>query len=167
MKNARKTSNKTTKTGTYDSHEDNMDAPEIGFTLLQSAFNNYENDTIEVTEEEEEEKKGSGVVKAKYKARYAERGDPRGCGDWLQQTLKEYTLDQNGKLRVAELEAILDANGVKHAHWNRTTPGWQGRLRMSGGMALRTKVANQFALILPDGTELEAPVRFCDKHMSN
>jgi hypothetical protein len=151
MKNARKTSNKTTKTGTYDSHEDNMDAPEIGFTLLQSAFNNYENDTIEVTEEEEE-KKGSGVVKAKYKARYAERGDPRGCGDWLQQTLKEYT---------------LDANGVKHAHWNRTTPGWQGRLRMSGGMALRTKVANQFALILPDGTELEAPVRFCDKHMSN
>jgi len=150
MKHARKNS---TKIGTYGIYEDAMDAPEIAAFIVSEII-------------EEDEPKCGGVVKAKYKKRYAERGDPRGCGDWLQVTLKELTLDRNGKLIVDEFEAILDANGVKHRHWNRTTPGWQGRLRMSGGMALRTKVANQFALILPDGSEIEAPVRFCDKHMS-
>lgn len=61
------------------------------------------------------------------------------------------------ELNVPAFEAILDANGVKHAHWNRTTPGWQGRLRMTGGLALRTKVAESGVLALPDGEALEAP----------
>jgi hypothetical protein len=115
--------------------------------------------------EEEPERKSGGIVKGKYKARYAARGNPRGCNDWLQNTLAPLTLNEFGKLRVAEFEAILDANGVKHAHWNRTTNGWQGRLRMSGGIALRTKVAEQYGLMLPDGELIEAPVEFCDKHM--
>ena len=121
-------------------------------------------DPAEIEQEDEEPVKHS-VVSAKYKQRYAERGNPRGCNDWLQNALAPLTLDALGKLRVADFEAILDANGVKHEHWNRVTPGWQGRLRMSGGMALRTRVANAGALLLPDGTEMEAPVAFCDKHI--
>jgi hypothetical protein len=118
-----------------------------------------------VLDMENQKKRVKSVVGESYKKRYAERGNARGCGDWLQNTLAPLTLDAAGKLRVEEFEAILDANGVRHAHWNRTTPGWQGRLRMSGGMALRTKVANAAYLFLPDTDGIEAPVDFCDKHI--
>jgi hypothetical protein len=68
-------------------------------------------------------------------------------------------------LDVEALEAILDANGVDHSRWNRTTPGWQGRLRMTGGLALRSKVAKAGMFFLPDGTEIEPPVDFVDSHI--
>lgn len=119
---------------------------------------------LALAELELDEPAPKSVVADKYKSRYAARGNPRGCGDWLQSTLAPLTLDPKGKLRVPEFEAILEANGVRHAHWNRTTPGWQGRLRMSGGAALRTIVANAAVLVLADGVEVEAPVAFCDRH---
>lgn len=111
------------------------------------------------------------VVGSAYKQRYAERaiamarkpkGVPlkalkRSACDWLALELAKRTLDEKAKLVVPALEAILDANGVKHDHWNRTTPGWVGRLRMTGGLALRTVVAREGVLALPDGTTLEAP----------
>lgn len=118
------------------------------------------------------------VVGSGYKARYAEREAamqrrPKGVsrkalarssGDWLAIELAKRILDPKAKIDVPSLEAILTANGVKHEHYNRTTPGWQGRLRMSGGLALRTIVANEEALLLPNGERIDAPKTWCAKY---
>lgn len=102
------------------------------------------------------------VVKGAYKMKYAERAltaksvkgvskkaRARSCGDWLAVTLQKLTLVEKDQLSVSAFESILDANGVAHAHWNRTTKGWQGRLRMTGRLALQRIVA--------EGGELEVP----------
>lgn len=118
------------------------------------------------------------VVQSGYKAKYAAREAamqrrPKGVarkalarstGDWLAIELAKRVLDDKAKIDVPRLEALLDANGVKHSHYNRTTKGWQGRLRMSGGLALRTIVANEEALLLPGGERLEAPKSWCAKY---
>jgi hypothetical protein len=118
------------------------------------------------------------VVQSGYKAKYAAREAamqrrPKGVarkalarstGDWLAVELAKRVLDDKAKIDVPRLEALLDANGVKHSHYNRTTKGWQGRLRMSGGLALRTIVANEEALLLPGGERLEAPKSWCAKY---
>lgn len=110
------------------------------------------------------------VVKAAYKAKYAEREAamkrrPKGLsrkvlarcnGDWLALELARYTLDEKGELIVALFEQVLDENGVKHSHWNRTTKGWQGRLRMTGRLALQRVVAEAGALVV-DGEKHDAP----------
>lgn len=114
------------------------------------------------------------VVNPSYKRKYAERAKTRRLpkevsrkaiarsnSDWLAIQLAARVLDEKRRLKVPELEAILDANGVKHDHYSRTSKNWQGRLRMSGGMALRTIVANNGFLMLPDGTNVEAPSSFC------
>lgn len=118
------------------------------------------------------------VVQSSYKRRYAERAvamtrRPKGiplkalkrtAGDWLALELAKRTLDEKAKLVVPSLEAILDANGVKHDHWNRTTPGWVGRLRMTGGLALRTVVAREGVLALPGEDALVAPKAWVAKY---
>lgn len=120
----------------------------------------------------------NSVVKATYKLRYAERaaagirgskGIPkkalaRSSNDWLALELAKRTLDDKAKLVVPAFEAILDANGVAHAHWNRTTKGWQGRLRMTGRLALQRVVAEDGELVLPDGATIPAPKAWCAKH---
>lgn len=110
------------------------------------------------------------VVKTSYKVAYAEKAltsrlpkglsrkvAARSCGDWLSLTLAQLCVV--GKtLDVAKFEAILDANGVAHSHWNRTTKGWQGRLRMTGRLALQKVVAEADGeLELADGSTLVAP----------
>ena len=118
------------------------------------------------------------VVASTYKRKYAERAltarkpkgitkkiAARGSCDWLHLTLAKLTLDEKGKLKVDEFEAILDANGVEHSHWNRTSRGWQGRLRMTGRLALQRVVAEaQGELELPDGSIVVAPKTWVDKH---
>lgn len=118
------------------------------------------------------------VVAPTYKAKYAQREAamtkrPKGVsrkalarsnGDWLAVELAKVVLDQRSKLVVAQLEAVLDANGVPHAHWNRVSPGWQGRLRMTGRLALQRVVAENGVLELPDGTTLQAPRSWVAKH---
>src|SRR5215469_17007406 len=80
------------------------------------------------------------VVQAKYKARYRALGNYRGCGDWLHQTLEAETVDGFGKLDLPRFEAICDENGVDLGKYNRTSNGWQGRLRMTGRILLRGKI---------------------------
>lgn len=118
------------------------------------------------------------VVQSGYKAKYAAREAamqrrPKGVsrkalarstGDWLAIELAKRVLNDKAKIDVPSLEAILDANGVKHAHYNRTTKGWEGRLRMSGGLALRTIVANEEALVLPNGERIDAPKSWCARY---
>lgn len=119
------------------------------------------------------------VVKNTYKRRYAERvltGEVRGkkgvskkaqarsCSDWLALTLASLTLGEKDALNVERFEAILDANGIEHRHWNRTTKGWQGRLRMTGRLALQRVVAAEEQLFLPDGEPVKAPRSWVEKH---
>lgn len=139
-----------------------------------------ENPEIEVEIAPEEEARPRSVVSATYKLRYAERaatvrprhkGLPkralaRSCSDWLAQELAVRTLDDKAKLKVDAFEAILDANGVEHRHWNRTTRGWQGRLRMTGRLALQRVVAEEEALYLPDGTSVKPPASWLKKHQN-
>lgn len=118
------------------------------------------------------------VVSSNYKRRYAERAAAkktrgmskkaasRSCGDWLAVQIAKHTLDEKDKLIVEALEDLLDANGVAHSHWNRTTKGWQGRLRMTGRLALQRVVAEADGeLVLPDGSTEKAPRSWVAKHV--
>lgn len=112
---------------------------------------------VETPVEQPAAKRGS-VVRLEYKQRYAERGDARGCGDWLDHTLRAAFPQP---LDVRAFEAMLDANGVRHAHWKKTNPGL---LRMSGRMALAAKVAAAGELVLPGAKPAKAPAEFVAKH---
>jgi hypothetical protein len=133
---------------------------------------------MEAEDGDEDDYRGNSVVSAEYKARYRERAETmarkpkdisakalRRCNtDWLAIQLARLTLDEKQHTNVPALEAILSANGVKHEHWNRTTRGWQGRLRMTGRLALQRKVAeNDGELVLPDGAVLKAPRTWVEK----
>lgn len=108
------------------------------------------------------------VVAPSYKAKYAARAASntrrpavlaRGCGDWLHQTLAKATLDKKGKLNRAAFEAILDANGLDPAKWAHRN---NGGCRMSGGLALRTVVAEAGTLIIGDEAH-KAPDAWCKR----
>ena len=118
------------------------------------------------------------VVKPNYKLAYAARAiearlpkgvnrkvAARSTGDWLALTLAKLCIVGKTTLDVERFAAILDANGVKHAHWNRTTKGWQGRLRMTGRLALQRVVAEaEGELELPNGERLVAPKSWVAKY---
>lgn len=128
--------------------------------------------------DDEYEGRANSVVESSYKAKYRTRATElarkpkdvslkalkRCNSDWLAIQLARLSLDDKQKLIVPAFEAILDANGVKHDHWNRTTPGWQGRLRMTGRLALQRKVAEADGeLVLADGSTLKAPRTWVEK----
>lgn len=111
------------------------------------------------------------VVKPTYKLAYAAKAldarlpkgvsrkvAARSCGDWLALTIAKHCIVGKNTLDVTAFEALLSANGVVHEHWNRTTKGWQGRLRMTGRLALQRVVAEADGeLELPNGERLVAP----------
>lgn len=146
--------------------------------IAEAAHLSAQDETTEGEEGDEEEMHVShSVVGGKYKAKYAERAATmrkpkdvpvkalrRSTSDWLAIELARRTLDEKAHIVVPAFEAILDANGVKHAHWNRTTAGWQGRLRMTGRLALQRIVAETGELSLPDGTAIAAPKTWVAKH---
>lgn len=121
-------------------------------------------------------RKGS-VVAFSYKAKYAQRAAekqrlPKGVSkkalsrssqDWLAILLAKHTLGEKDKLVVPAFEAVLDANGVSHSHWNRTTAGWQGRLRMTGRLALNRVVA-ETGFVVIEGQEIPAPKSWIVQH---
>jgi len=90
-------------------------------------------------EEPEEEPTEKSVVKAEYRARYAEMGHPTTCGDELANLLNNLCLTKAG-IDLPRFEHIMEANGVDLSKYNRTTNGWQGRLRMTGRNVLAGKV---------------------------
>lgn len=130
-----------------------------------------------IAEALENEVRSRSVVPVGHKVHYREKATAAGrrdkaayrsCDDWLARQLAKLVLsaDKKRQLAIADFEALLDANGVKHDHWNRTSPGWQGRLRMTGGIVLRKAVANRGTLLLVDGTEVKAPMAWCERNMS-
>ena len=118
------------------------------------------------------EKKNS-VVSTKYKKRYANRavlgGNKRKAAqrsnwDWLAQTIAGECLDDRDHLVVDKFLALLDANGVDHSRWTNRNKGWEGRLRMTGRLALQRVVAEAGVLVAVDGEQLEAPAEWVAKH---
>lgn len=118
-------------------------------------------------------KRGS-VVKTGYKKLYAARAAESGagkvaqrsCWDWLAQQLAGEVL-VDGKFVEQRFRDLLDANGIRHEHWGtgeKRTKGWEGRLRMTGRLALQKVVAKNGHLKTPDGEELPAPEEFIAKH---
>lgn len=114
------------------------------------------------------------VVGVHYKVRYRDRARAAGAKgkaakrstwDWLAQTLAAETLTKDAKLRVDDFLAILDCNGVDHSRWTNRSKGWEGRLRMTGRLALQRVVAENGTLSLPDGEILEAPEEWIAKHL--
>jgi len=117
--------------------------------------------------------KKNSVVATHYKARYAERAVANGQAgkaaqrstwDWLAIAIAGECLREKDRLDVPAFEALLDANGVAHAKWNRTTKGWQGRLRMSGRLALQRVVAEAGVLHTADGEELVPTAEWVAKY---
>lgn len=120
---------------------------------------------------EDNAKKGS-VVRHAYKAKYAERAVAAGLGrkaaqrsawDWLAQTLAGECLGAGDKIDIGKFLAILEANGVDHSRWQNRSKGWEGRLRMTGRLALQKVVAEKMELALPDGEVLVAPAEWVAK----
>jgi hypothetical protein len=116
------------------------------------------------------ERKNS-VVKSAYKVKYAERAKANGhaskCAqrstwDWLAQCLAGECNGEGGKLDVARFRALLEANGVDHSKWTNQSKGWEGRLRMTGRLALQRVVAASGVLVV-EGDELEAPAEWVAK----
>jgi hypothetical protein len=113
--------------------------------------------------------KPSSVVKTAYKAKYAERAAANGggkvaqrsCWDWLAQTLAGECLDGT-KISIDKFLRLLDLNGVDHSRWINRNKGWEGRLRMTGRLALQKIVAAQGHLKV-EGDELEAPAEWVNK----
>ena len=125
-------------------------------------------------ETEEQINKQGTVVKAHYKRRYRDRAREAGIRgkaakrsnwDWLAQTLAAIVLDRHHKLNVDALVALLQANGEPDplGRWDNRSKGWEGRLRMTGGLWLRTVVAEEGVLYTADGEELIPPPEWVAK----
>jgi hypothetical protein len=113
--------------------------------------------------------KPNSVVKRAYKEKYAERNKAdgkraqRSCWDWLAQELAAECLDDKAKISIERFLALLEANGVDHSRWQNRSKGWEGRLRMTGRLALQKVVAAQGGLKTAEGAMLEAPAEWVAK----
>lgn len=116
--------------------------------------------TTEITTTEAvAEVRSRSVVAPAYKVRYRERAQtaklPKGAdrktiarsnGDWLALILARETVTKRKSDR-AKVAAILEANGIDHSRWAHLD---NGRFRMTGGLALRTKIVENGVLALDD-----------------
>lgn len=127
------------------------DCPYTSETEDEEEYANFErwNEEFDThADEAEEEKIGGSVVKEEYRARYAEMGHPTHCGDDLAVVLNNLCQTTKDGTDLARLETICEANGVNLGKYNRTTNGWQGRLRMTGRNLLARKVFEAGGVLL-------------------
>lgn len=97
------------------------------------------------------------VVKAEYRARYAEAGHPAHCGDELAVLINNLCLPEKGEFDVPRFETICQANGVNLDKYSRTSKGWQGRLRMTGRNILAGRVFSAGGILKTGGLEMAEP----------
>ena len=103
---------------------------------------------------------GPPAPKAGTKRKAAQRS----AWDWLAQTIAGECLGEKDRIDIARFLALLDANGVDHSRWQNRSKGWEGRLRMTGRLALQRVVAENGVLATADGEELEAPAEWVAKY---
>lgn len=138
------------------------DLPSLMADVLEELTSGEADEISEVDAEDaaEEDARSGSVVPDRYKERYKEMGHPGTCGDWLALTLLPLTTLPNGKLDADAMAEIARLNGIDTAKLNRTTPGWQGRFRMTARNMLVKVVAKQGFLNVPpteDGDQVKAP----------
>jgi len=139
-----------------------MKAYEDGFTAADCPFEEGTNEFDKWNEqfdeaadnaeeaEKEEEPQPKSVVKSKYRAIYAENGTPTTCGDDLALKLNAL-LKNDGGTNIELLDEICRLNDVSLEKYNRTSHGWQGRLRMTARNMLAKKARdNGGTLALPE-----------------
>ena len=114
------------------------------------------NDEWDAAADEHEEQqvkarpKVGSVVTNRYRALYSESGHPTHCGDALATLLNSICNNKKGT-NLELFEKICALNGVDLSRYNRSTKGWQGRLRMTGRNLLSKRVAeNGGVLRLPE-----------------
>jgi len=117
-------------------------------------FARWNREWDDAADEHEEESnkppKIGSVVTNRYRAKYSESGHPTHCGDELALTLNSLCANKAGT-NLEIFEAICQLNGIDLSKYNRTTKGWQGRLRMTGRNLLAKRVAeNNGKLVLPE-----------------
>ena len=121
----------------------------------------------------EDNAKANSVVGVAYKHRYAQRAAgaglkrkaaQRSAWDWLAQTIAGECLDDKDRISIDRFLALLDANGVDHSRWTNRNKGWEGRLRMTGRLALQRVVAEAMVLKTADGETLDAPTEWVAKY---
>lgn len=128
-------------------------------------------DDEEIEEDDSAEPVRGTVVKDTYKALYAERGNPRHCGDWLAGVLEnQFNRIHDGR-REAKFDRdlfldMLELNDINtNAKWAMsTTPGWQGRLRMTGRLQLENLIIKTGKIMLSKNQTVTAPEDFV-KHL--
>jgi hypothetical protein len=112
--------------------------------------------------EGEEKPEPNSVVKDKFKTKYIENAIAQGVThkaakrsnwDWLSQQIAAYCLDDKHSIDIVKFLSLLDANGVDHSKWTNRNRGWEGRLRMTGRVALQKVVAESGWLKFPDNEE--------------
>jgi len=114
-----------------------------------AAWNDEWDDAAEKEVLSEIQPKVGSVVTNRYRANYSESGHPTHCGDELAVLLNSICQNKAGT-NLELFEAICTANGVNLAKYNRTTKGWQGRLRMTGRNLLAKRVReNNGNLMMP------------------
>ena len=132
-------------------------------------------EALALAEIEHQEDLPKSVVKREYKTKYKLRAREAGIKgkaakrsnwDWLAQTIAAVALNDKEKLMVDEFLALLDANGIDHSRWTNRSPGWEGRLRMTGRLALQKKVVETGEIQLLDGDSQPAPAEFVAKYRS-
>lgn len=109
----------------------------------------------------EDAKRRGSVVGSAFKLRYAERGNPDHCGDWLAATLAEVLPKGYDD---ATLVKLAKANGLdgKYARWAHLN---LGQRRMLLGLALRPVVATEGKLVVPGEAKARKPTAaFIAKH---
>jgi hypothetical protein len=122
--------------------------------------------------DEDEKVRGRSVVPLGYKQTYAARAvrnghatkaAKRSNSDWLALELEaECVPNGKGPFDLQRFAAILEANGGGNAleRWPNRNSGWEGRLRMSGGVILRSIVRKNGFLVTVEGAKIEAPADF-------
>lgn len=104
---------------------------------------------------EDEGQQGGSVVKGRYRQLYKELGHPNHSGDWLAVLLNNYCVgDKHTDLET--FESICGLNGVDLSKYNRTTPGWQGRIRMTGRNLLAKVIYKNKHIVVPNDTSDES-----------
>ena len=146
-----------------------VEVAEIEIPVQQEAVVEPVEIDAEVVDEIE---KPRSVVKSAYKAKYAQKAAgagikrkaaQRSTWDWLAQNIAGECLDEKDHIDIERFLALLDANGVDHSRWTNRNKGWEGRLRMTGRLALQKVVAEATLLKTPDGEEIEAPAEWVAK----
>jgi hypothetical protein len=115
-------------------------------------FNRWNNEWDAAADEHEAIKppKVGSVVTDCYRARYSESGHPTHCGDDLANLLNSLCSNKKGT-NLDLFELICSMNGVDLSKYNRTTKGWQGRLRMTGrNLLVKSIIKNGGKLSVPE-----------------